>query len=191
MRIGSADAKAAAQPSVTSTAQATVGALAVSLFGGEITVESIDLRASVAAGSASASGNVSASTVTGLTVLGQLVTPTANIVIPLDDWGSLELLGSQVEAVQEPPRSAKATATAIRVKLIADHGGLLAGSMIELGSVVHGCDGRASGDLPGAVSEAAHEALHASPGRSPPTRPASPASPSPGPRPSSCARRRR
>ena len=39
VRIGSADAKAAAQPSVTSTAQATVGALAVSLFGGEITVD--------------------------------------------------------------------------------------------------------------------------------------------------------
>ena len=71
----------------------------------------------------------------GLTVLGQLVTPTANLVIPLDDWGSLELLGSQVETVQEPPRSAKAAATAIRVKLIADHAGLLAGSMIELGTV--------------------------------------------------------
>ena len=135
VRIGSADAKAAAQPSVTSTAQATVGALAVSLFGGEITVESIDLRASVAAGSASASGNVSASTVRGLTVLGQLVSPAANVVIPLDDWGSLELLGSQIETVQEPPRSAKAVATAIRVKLIADHAGLLAGSMIELGNV--------------------------------------------------------
>ena len=135
LRIGSADGRAAAQPSVTSTAQATVGALAVSLFGGEITIESVDLRASVAAGSASASGNVSASTVKGLTVLGQLVTPTPNVVIPLADWGSLELLGSQVETVQEPPRSVKAAATAIRVKLIADHAGLLAGSMIELGNV--------------------------------------------------------
>ena len=52
LRIGSADAQVAAQPSLSSTAQAAVGALAVSLFGGEITVESLDLRASVAAGSA-------------------------------------------------------------------------------------------------------------------------------------------
>ena len=83
-----------------------VGALAVSLFGGEITIDSLDVRASVAAGSANASANVAASTLTGLTVLGQLITPSANAVIPLADWGSLELLGSSVETVQKPPRSA-------------------------------------------------------------------------------------
>ena len=97
VRIGSADAQVVAQPGVSSSAQAGAGALAVSLFGGELTIDSVDVRASVAAGSASASGNVSASTVTGLTVLGQLITPAANLVVPLADWGSLELLGSQVE----------------------------------------------------------------------------------------------
>ena len=133
LRIGSADAKVAAQPSLSSTAQASVGSLAVSLFGGEITVDSLDLRTSVAAGTANASGTISASAIVGLTVLGQLVTPSANAVVPLANWGTLELLGSQVETVQEPPRSATATVTAIRVKLIADHGGLLAGSTIEIG----------------------------------------------------------
>lgn len=135
VRIGSADAKAAAQPSVSSTALASVGALVVSLFDGEITIESVDVHVSVAAGSANASGSVSPLSVKGLTVLGQLVTPTANVVVPLADWGSLELLTSLVETVQEPPRSATATATAVRVKLIADHGGLAAGSVIEIGSV--------------------------------------------------------
>ena len=107
----------------------------MSLFAGEITVDSLDLRASVAAGSVSASGNVSASTLTGLTVLGQLITPAPNLVVPLADWGTLEVLGSQVDTTQKPPRSATATVTALRVKLIADHGGLAPGSVIEIGAV--------------------------------------------------------
>ena len=135
VRIGSASAGGIAQAGVSSSAQSSVGALAVALFAGEITVDSLDMRASVAAGSANASANVSASSLTGLTVLGQLITPSSNVVIPLADWGSLELLGSIVETVQEPPRSAKATVTALRVRLIADHGGLLAGSTIEIGNV--------------------------------------------------------
>ena len=135
VRVGSADAKVAAQPGVSSSAQGSVGALAVSLFSGEVTVDSLDVRASVAAGSANASSNVAASSVKGLTVLGQPITTSANVVIPIADWGSLELLGSLVETVQEPPRSAKATVAAIRLKLIADHGGLAAGSVIEVGAV--------------------------------------------------------
>ncbi len=135
VRIGSAKARVIAQPGVSSSAQSGVSVVALTLFGGEITVGSLDVRASVAAGSANSSANVAASSLTGLTVLGQLITPSANDVIPLADWGSLELLGSVVETVQVPPRSAKATVTAIRVKLTADHGGLLAGSTIEIGTV--------------------------------------------------------
>jgi murein DD-endopeptidase MepM/ murein hydrolase activator NlpD len=135
VRIGSADARLAAQPGVSSSAQAGVDALAVVLFGGEITADSLGARASVAAGSANSSANVAASSLTGLTVLGQSITPSPNVVIPLADWGNLELLASIVETVQEPPRSANATVTALRVKLIADHGGLPAGSTIEIGIV--------------------------------------------------------
>ena len=135
VKIGSADAQVVAQPGTSSSAQANSGALAVSLFSGEITVASLDLRASVAAGTVSASGNVSASSITGLTVLGQLVTAAPNLFVPLADWGTLEVLGSQVETTQKPPRSAKASVTALRVKLIVDHGGLAAGSVIEIGAV--------------------------------------------------------
>jgi len=135
VRIGSADAQVVAQPGTSSSAQANTGALAVSLFAGEITVSSIDLRASVAAGSVSASGNVSGSSITGLTALGQLITPSPNLVVPLADWGTLEVLGSQVVTSQKAPRSATASVTALRVKLIVDHGGLAAGSVIEIGSV--------------------------------------------------------
>ena len=135
VKIGSADAQVVAQPGTSSSAQANTGALAVSIFSGEITVSSVDLRASVAAGSVSASGNVSGSSISGLTVLGQLITPSPNLVVPLADWGTLEVLGSQVEATQKVPRSANASVTALRVKLIVDHGGLVAGSVIEIGSV--------------------------------------------------------
>ena len=135
LRIGSANHRVVAQPGVSSSAQAGVGALAVSIFNGEVTVESIDLRASAAAGAVSASGSVSASKITGLTVLGQLITPAANLVVPLADWGTLQVLGSSVDTSQTPPRSATASVTAIRVKLISDHGGLPAGSSVEVGSV--------------------------------------------------------
>jgi murein DD-endopeptidase MepM/ murein hydrolase activator NlpD len=120
----------------------------VSLFGGEITVDSLDVRASVAAGAANASANVSESSLSGLTVLGQLITPSANVVIPLAEWGSLELLGSIVETVQEPPRSAKATVSAVRIKLIADHGGLPAGSVVEIGAVVASATAAPSASAP-------------------------------------------
>ena len=45
------------------------------------------------------------------------------------------MLGSWSRPSQKPPRSAKASVTAIRVKLIADHGGFAAGSVIEIGVV--------------------------------------------------------
>ena len=44
VKIGSADAQVVAQPGTSSSAQANTGALAVSLFGGEITVASLDLK---------------------------------------------------------------------------------------------------------------------------------------------------
>ncbi len=134
VRIGSGTAGAAAQPGVSSSAQGVVELLAVTLFGGEITVESLSARATAAAGAANASSDPSASTLTGLTVLGQLITPSANTQIPLADWGLLDILASTAESILEPPRSARATVTGLRVRLVADHGGLAAGSVIELGS---------------------------------------------------------
>jgi len=135
IRIGSATQRVVAQPGESSSAVAGSGGLAVSLFGGEVTMDSFTVRASVAAGAVSASGSVAGSSITGLTVLGQLITPAANLVVPLADWGSLEILGSNVESTQKQPHSATATLTAIRVKLLSEHAGLAAGSMIELGSV--------------------------------------------------------
>ena len=135
VRIGSGGVNVVAQPGVSSSAQASVNALAVSLFNGEITVDSLDVRASAAAGPANSSADVSAASLTGLVVLGQLITPSPKAVVPLADWGTLELLDSSSETTQAPPRSAKGGLVALRLTLTAAHGGLAAGSTIEIGAI--------------------------------------------------------
>jgi len=135
VQLSSASARVVAQPGVSSIAQSNVNAVSVSLLGGEISVDAIDLRASVAAGPASSSVDIPASSITGLVVLGQLITPTPNSVIPLADWGALEILASVPETTRKAPRSASVTLTALRVKVTAAHGGLAAGSIIEIGAI--------------------------------------------------------
>lgn len=135
VQVSSAGVRVVAQPGVSSIAQSSVNAVSISLLGGEISVDAIDLSASVAAGPANASVDVPAASLTGLIVLGQLITPTPNSVVPLADWGTLEILTSTSETDQKAPRSASASFTALRVKVTAAHGGLAAGSSIEVGAI--------------------------------------------------------
>jgi len=135
VQLSSAGARVVAQPGVSSIAQSGLNIVSVSLLGGEVSVDSIDLRASVAAGPANASVEVPVSNLEGLVVLGRPITPTQNTVVPLADWGTLEILDSTSETVQQAPRSASTSLTALRIKVTADHGGLVAGSTIEIGSI--------------------------------------------------------
>ena len=72
--------------------RAAINALAVSAFGGEVTADSVNVRAGAAAGAAGATGDVGTSTINGLAVLGQAVTPSGNVQLPLADWGTLDVL---------------------------------------------------------------------------------------------------
>ncbi len=135
VRVSSAGARVVVQPGVSSLAQSAVNAVNVSLFNGEISVDSLDLRASVAAGPANSSADISSSVLTGLVVLGQLVTPAPNTLVPLADWGTLEVLASNSTTTRTPPRSAEVSLVALRVKLTSTHGGLPAGSTVEIGSI--------------------------------------------------------
>ncbi len=111
-------------------AQAVSDVLAVSLFNGEITAESVAARAKASATAFDAIG----SGVTNLVLLGQGVTPVANQRFPLADWGYVTTLESTSEApVADGTRNARATVTALRVVLLADHGGLPAGTEILIG----------------------------------------------------------
>ena len=61
LRIGASTSSATSQAGTSSSAEGTVRALAVSLLGGEISAESVSVRAGAAAGAAGATGDPAAS----------------------------------------------------------------------------------------------------------------------------------
>jgi hypothetical protein len=132
LRIGAATATATAQPGVSASAEASVRALAVTVLGGEVTAQSITVRSGAAAGPAGATGDVGRSTISGLVVLGQAVTPTGNVQLPLADWGTLDVLGVS-SSTSDEPRSAESAVTGLRVRLNAEHAGLPPGTEIVVG----------------------------------------------------------
>jgi murein DD-endopeptidase MepM/ murein hydrolase activator NlpD len=132
LRIGASTATATAQPGTSSSAEGAIKALAVSVLAGDVVAESVDVHAGAAAGAAGATGDVGTSTITGLVVLGQPMTPTGNVQFPLADWGTLDVLGS-TRATSDVPRSADSSVTGLRVRLLAEHAGLPAGTEIVVG----------------------------------------------------------
>jgi len=132
LRVGSSTVTVTGQPGTSAAAEGSVRALAVSIFAGEVAAESVSIRAGAAAGPAGATGDVGTSQITGLVVLGQPATATANSQLALADWGTLEVLSS-TSSTAESPRHAESTAVGLRVRLIADHAGLPAGTEIVVG----------------------------------------------------------
>jgi len=114
----------------TAAAHAVTDVLAISLLNGEITADSVAGRAQASATGAETAG----SQVTNLVLLGQPVAATPNGRFALADWGYVVTL-EQVSAssVAEGTRNARASVTALRVVLTADHGGLPAGAEILVG----------------------------------------------------------
>jgi murein DD-endopeptidase MepM/ murein hydrolase activator NlpD len=111
-------------------AQAVSDVLGISLFNGEVTVDSVSARAKASPSAFDAIG----SAVTNLVVFGQGVTPAPNQRLPLGDWGYAVTLELATEApVADGTRNAHAVVTALRVVLLADHAGLPAGTEILIG----------------------------------------------------------
>jgi murein DD-endopeptidase MepM/ murein hydrolase activator NlpD len=140
LRVGSASGSVTTQPGASASAQAVASALAVTLFNGEITVASVSAHATAAAGSVTATADTAASQIQGLVVLGQDTPATATGPIPLADWDTLELLvtTNATHTAEKKPKDAEASVIGMRVKLVADHGGLdhgglAAGSEIDIG----------------------------------------------------------
>ena len=124
--------------SVTATSgeQASAGATSqltsLSLFAGEITAATITGEAHANASTASASGDIGATAISQLVVLGQAVTPAANQQIQLADWGYAIALEQKGQRDDQPP-GYHDFVTALDVFLTADHGGLPAHSEIQIG----------------------------------------------------------
>ncbi len=126
-RTGAQSSSASAEDAA---AHAVTDVLAISLLNGEIAADSLAGRANASAGGADTNG----SQVTNLVLLGQPVAATPNGRFTLGDWGYAVTLEQVVESnVAEGTRNARATVTALRVVLTADHGGLPAGTEILVG----------------------------------------------------------
>jgi murein DD-endopeptidase MepM/ murein hydrolase activator NlpD len=122
--------------SASSGAQAAAGAssqvTSLSLFKGEITAETVTGETHALASTASASGDIGLTGLTTLVVLGQPVTPTANQTIQLADWGYAIALEQKSQRVDTPTPGYHDFVTALDVFLTADHGGLPAGSELQI-----------------------------------------------------------
>ena len=66
-------------------------------------------------------------------MLGQPVVPTANQQVPLGDWGYAIALEQKSQRSDTPTPGYHDFVTALDVFLTADHGGLVAGSELQIG----------------------------------------------------------
>src|SRR5262249_8718997 len=106
------------------------------LFGGEITADTILARASATAAVASTDGSFDGTTAQNLQALGAPVPIPAvpNATFPLAHWGPLSFNRESVPRGTTPCAGAcRGPVTAADTHLTADHGGLPAGSEIQIG----------------------------------------------------------
>ena len=110
-------------------AQARTDLRAVSLFGGEITMDAVVAR--TLASSRTGEESFAGTAITNLTVLGQAVAPSPDLRVPLGDWGHLTLLQERSQAAEG--RSIRGWVTVVDVRLDADHAALPVGTRILVG----------------------------------------------------------
>jgi murein DD-endopeptidase MepM/ murein hydrolase activator NlpD len=113
----------------TATASASTEVGSISLFGGEVTIETVIGRATASASAGEATGSIAGSAVVGLVVAGVPVESSGGQV-PLGDWGYADVLAEGSAPTDDGHRG---FVTALDIHLTADHGGLPAGSEILVG----------------------------------------------------------
>ena len=123
--------RARLSPDPGSFARADVGA--VSLFGGEITAQRVYVQAGARATPTAAGGQLTASTLEGLVVLGVPVDAAPNQQISLADWGYAVVLEQAVVADGAPTPGYRGFVVGLHVHLTAEHAGLPAGTEILIG----------------------------------------------------------
>ncbi len=136
-----ADGSVVSAASVTATATTAVPLNAsakseadvtqLSLFKGEITADAVTAAASAGTGPSGAGGNANGSTLVNLKVEGQ---PTTAAKVTIGTWGELTVGAQTID--RTAPAGTKAfhlTVVELDVRLTADHGGLPAGSDVQIG----------------------------------------------------------
>jgi len=133
--VSMTSSSAAARWGASSTASASASLVGVSLFGGEVTADTVAAHVSAAATPSDASGDYSDTKVLGLKVLGAEVAATPGTQMPLADWGTLTVLGeSAAPSETKGMPGFHVAVTGLQVHLLLDHAGLTAGTDVLLGS---------------------------------------------------------
>jgi murein DD-endopeptidase MepM/ murein hydrolase activator NlpD len=132
---GSGNVVTAATTSASATAAlgatATSGVTGLVLFGGEITADSVLARAGAITTATTADGDFTGTGALNVQALGAPVTAAQT---PLADWGTLTINAPSVERGSSAGRAQyRGSVIALHVQLTADHGGLPAGSEIQIG----------------------------------------------------------
>jgi murein DD-endopeptidase MepM/ murein hydrolase activator NlpD len=125
--MATVNADAADTPFGTASAEVTE----LSLFGGEVTVSDAVARAKASASPGTATGDLSGGGISGL-VVGGVPQAAPSGRIALGDWG-YALVMEQSAAPGSAPPSYHGFVTALDIRLTADHGGLPAGTEIQVG----------------------------------------------------------
>ena len=121
---------------------------ALSLFGGEITAASVAGEVHAAAGPQAVSGDAGTSGIAKLVVLGRRVVPVANWQIRLGDWGYAIPLERSGTAAAAPAPGYRGFVTALDVMLTSSHGGLPAGTELQIGYAEANAQAGARASLP-------------------------------------------
>ncbi len=132
---GSISASASATSGDAATASSTTQVGSISVFKGEITATTATGAARGSTRGRNATGNFSGASVAGLTVLGAETPPAPNIRVPLADWGYLTTLeeGTDSSLGAGGTQGFHGFVSALAIHLTAPHGGLPAGSEIQIG----------------------------------------------------------
>ena len=134
IRVDATTATATATPTGgAATGLATSELTNVQLFGGEITIGHLLASAIAAATPEEASGTTNQTIVSGVTYQGQPITISSGNRVQLGDWGYIQPL---VKATSDGDPGTKGRHQSIRaldLHVVADHGGLPAGSEIVIG----------------------------------------------------------
>jgi murein DD-endopeptidase MepM/ murein hydrolase activator NlpD len=116
-----------------STAGGSASVRSVSLFGGEVTVDGVFVKASAHASGTGANGDLSASSLSNLVVLGEPVRAGPNSRVPLGDWGYAITLERAVVRGDGARHGYRGFVTGLHVVLTKAHGGLPARAEIMVG----------------------------------------------------------
>jgi murein DD-endopeptidase MepM/ murein hydrolase activator NlpD len=125
----SANATVSAAAGQNALASASAEVHDLSLFGGEITAPTVIGRARANAKEGAAAGDLTGSSVAGLSALGEPVGPGETV--QLADWGTLRTV--ETGSSNSKAQGYHGFVTALDIRLTADHGGLPAGTEILVG----------------------------------------------------------